>query len=266
MQHPSLLFFTTFFLLLSSSVMGQVSFYFGDTLHLLEVSEAQNSRLYDIEVEFDEKYSDQFSQQKLGFKLEKMKLERDRKLEEVLSTRQLKVLNEKRFIASKSGSANTVKFLSDYGAFVEKTGDVETFTINEGLPRAAAKKLEEIASKHKTMKVDGFMFYADPLDPKRSEIERLREKWVDHKMFSPYTGPKFCGGFHPDFCVTWTKNEATFYALICLGCSELKFIAPRKKVTFDFERMALNLFGQFAAMSFRERKKEMKAYKAPGRP
>ena len=75
--------------------MGHVSFYFGDTLHLLEVSEAQNSRLYDIEVEFDEKYSDQFSQQKLGFKLEKMKLERDRKLEEVLSTRQLKVLNEK---------------------------------------------------------------------------------------------------------------------------------------------------------------------------
>ena len=61
--------------------------------------------------------------------------------------------------------------------------------------RAAAKKLEEIASKHKTMKVDGFMFYADPLDPKRLEIERLREKWVDHKMFSPYTGPKFLWWF-----------------------------------------------------------------------
>ncbi len=152
---------------------------------------------------------------------------------------------------SKEKMKSDGKFLQDFSAYLKSIEDVDSFLVFEGLPRLKGKRLEDIKQKNDTLEIGGWSFFAKPLEVSDSTADLLRWTLVDFKSFEPYGGPKFCGGFHPDFCVEWEVGGEKQYMQICFGCEEALLLYPdKKKVVFDFNERARTAFAHFAISNF----------------
>lgn len=99
----------------------------------------------------------------------------------------------------------------------------------EGLPHygfEARVFKEEVATKE-VVPVHDYTFYKRPLEVVTNDVESLKALSGDALSFSHFGGSKMCGGFHPDYCLVWKNGEATFQALFCLGCHEVKIYGPQ---------------------------------------
>ena len=140
------------------------------------------------------------SRQELAILMAEMKVE----MESVLTEKQISELVKKQFDKTKKEAKATATSLQAFGSLVEKLGATKKLIVYEGLPRGSKNELRELAAKHKTIKIDGFLFYEKALAPSETTLERLRGTLCDHRSLIPYRGAKFCGGFHPDF---WMYGE-----------------------------------------------------------
>ena len=101
--------------------------------------------------------------------------------------------------------------------------------LHEGLPHQMFEPqslAQELATKE-TVKWGGFPFYAPRIDPSAPDARRLRDLLSADSSFKPYSGPKKCGGFHPDWLVEAGTGDGATRALLCFGCSEVKFLGAR---------------------------------------
>jgi hypothetical protein len=234
-----------------NTTYAQQSFFFDESLHQIAVSLQQNEKLTKIEDRLNEEVV--LLQERLRTTqhgLRQQLFERNRALEAVLTPDQLKTLNEKRRDESiKRGNANA-EFLVKFAKYLKAISSANDLLIYEGLPRATEQEIEKIKQANKTIEIDDWIFYAEVLPGNSSIVETLRASLVDYQSFKPYEGGKFCGGFHPDFCVEWKADGRAYYMLICLGCSESVFITPTDKTTFDFNDAAWKSFAQIAMSTF----------------
>jgi len=226
---------------------AQESFYFDESLHKVSVSELQDEKLAAIE----DRLNDDIEQLRERLrttqqKLRQQEFERSIELDAVLTPEQLKSLNEKRHAETIQHAKANAEFMVEFAKYLEAISSSNALIIYEGLPRATDSELKKIKDENKTIVIDGWAFYAEPLPAKASIVEKLRSSLVDYKSFEPYSGGKFCGGFHPDFCVEWKAGDKTYYVQICLGCFEAVFIAPKGNTTFDFNDAAWKSFAQIA--------------------
>jgi hypothetical protein len=111
----------------------------------------------------------------------------------------------------------------------------EKVVLYEGLPHQLFEKslLDEELRTKKTIKVEGFPFYEEPLDLKEEHAKELTRLVSDAKSFQPHTEDKKCGGFHPDYLVEWRKGDEVYQCLTCFGCHEVKIAGPKVALHFD---------------------------------
>jgi len=96
-------------------------------------------------------------------------------------------------------------------------------TLLEGLPHQLVEHglyLQELRTR-KTVEIAGYAFYQRPLPLADADREALRGILSDPGAFHPYTGPKRCGGFHPDYALVWGRGRQAERVLICFGCHEI---------------------------------------------
>jgi hypothetical protein len=99
-------------------------------------------------------------------------------------------------------------------------GRASSLVVYEGLPHQTkeAALLQTELARPDTTRLVGYPFYKPPVAAKNKA--RLRSILADPATYGPYTGPKTCGGFHPDYAVSWTSGGTSSHLLICYGCSE----------------------------------------------
>lgn len=93
--------------------------------------------------------------------------------------------------------------------------------VYEGLPHQAHEKeliAREIVRKD-TTRLHGYPFYT-PARPAK-QAAGLRRVLGSADSYKVYGGPKTCGGFHPDYAVSWNDGAKSYQLLVCFGCGEV---------------------------------------------
>ena len=149
--------------------------------------------------------------------------------------------------------ALTAKDLKQFTPISKGISRASGLTVFEGLPHQmfeAAQLKKELATK-KTIRLHRFPFYERPLPIAADMIEPLRRLSASTKSYRTYSGPKFCGGFHPDYCLAWSDGDTTYHLLICFNCHEMKLFGPKSNLILDIREDAYEAF-----------KKTLKSYRA----
>lgn len=106
----------------------------------------------------------------------------------------------------------------------KKADHVEIF---EGLPAMVGKEVLEAEEKRSdTFKRDIFRFYSPALTLPEKDQKVLLEETLIESSYVPWQGLKLCR-FHPDLLIRFTHDEAVVDLLLCFGCSEAYFLAPK---------------------------------------
>ncbi len=118
-----------------------------------------------------------------------------------------------------------------------------TLTVYEGLPHQAdiVQFRHELATK-KTVRLQGFSFYQQPLEVFAADAKPLRRLCSDPKSFWSYGGMKLCGDFHPDYALVWKDGDQVYNFLICLGCHEMRIHGPKGGMLVDIRDDPFNHF------------------------
>lgn len=136
-------------------------------------------------------------------------------------------------------------YLGAVAGYLQAVARAETLTLYEGLPHPREEKLmaEEI-KKSSTVVLSGFHFYAQRRSPREADVRPFRQLSSDYRSFEPYGGPKFCGGYHPDWCLEWQLGDdgEVYQLFICLGCHEAHFVGPRGELRVDIQSPAYERF------------------------
>jgi hypothetical protein len=119
-----------------------------------------------------------------------------------------------------------------------------SLTLYEGLPHQAweGELLKQELAAKRTVTIHEFPFYQRPLPVASADVEELRGLSAAVDSFSSYAGPKLCGGFHPDYCLSWKDGATTYELLICFGCHEMKFYGPKHEALADIRKDAFERF------------------------
>jgi hypothetical protein len=191
--------------------------------------------------------------------LRQLIFERDIAFESFLSKQRLIELNEKRKLETTNAAKENAEFMSKFAELLLALESAGDFKIYEGFPRTEEKSSAESEKQNKSIKFEEWEFYFEPLEVQTSMVERLRSILVNYKGFQPYSGAKFCGGFHPDFCIEWnSSNNKTFRLFVCFGCHEVLFVSPDEKVSFDFSEETWKSFAQIAIATFQRQADRIK--------
>ena len=119
----------------------------------------------------------------------------------------------------------------------------EKLVIYEGLPHQSLTELVDAERKaKKTLVLDGFDFYAEQITPTPKDAWLLRELASKFETYRPYGGPKFCGGYHPDWCLEWGEGKSVQRLFLCFGCHEAKFDGGAKPVMADLPKKSYEAF------------------------
>ena len=110
----------------------------------------------------------------------------------------------------------------------------------EGLPHQLVEHSAFLGERkaHKTTEVGGYFFYQSPLPLTLEEAAGLRATCLDQQTYAPYSGPKRCGGFHPDYALRWGHGRAAVYTLVCFGCHETQTLDSKRCLISDLPEPA----------------------------
>lgn len=129
----------------------------------------------------------------------------------------------------------TTEELSQFTPISEGVRRASSLTLFEGLPHQNwdyDQHQRELATK-KTVVIHDFPFYERPLVLSTDEVAELRRLCAAAGSYSSYSGEKLCGGYHPDYCLTWKDDTATYDLMICFGCEEMKLYGPQNYLIAD---------------------------------
>jgi hypothetical protein len=111
--------------------------------------------------------------------------------------------------------------------------DVEVF---EGLPHQNNEELlNSELKKRNSFKCNGFNFYKGKKQLSFADTESLRNLLMDRESYRKYSGPKACGGFHPDFVIQFKQKEEIVTIQLCFGCSEARMYKNDRIVYCDLK-------------------------------
>ena len=123
--------------------------------------------------------------------------------------------------------------------------------IYEGLPH---QKFEPDLYQKESLRTDiltiaGHPFYIPAT--MAGDFQILKRLLGNPESLIRFRGEKLCGGFHPDYCVSWAEGGNACYALICFGCQEIIFSKGNEIFRYDIEERVLG-----------ELKQELSKYKS----
>lgn len=111
--------------------------------------------------------------------------------------------------------------------------------VYEGLPHQTKEKelMEREAARKGTIRILGYPFYTPSVPAK--DREALQRILGDARTYAPYSGPKTCGGFHPDYNVSWSSAGTDHHIQICFGCGEALLTDGRLLLAYDVKHTTL---------------------------
>jgi hypothetical protein len=119
----------------------------------------------------------------------------------------------------------------------------------EGLPHQTWEKelLAKESKEKKTIKRHGFSFYDTAITPKKQDKKDLWAICCTRESFRCYGGMKWCGGFHPDWCLEWKDGDKVYRVLICFGCHEARLYGPKNEVLTDLDKPTIDVLKRILA-------------------
>ena len=113
-------------------------------------------------------------------------------------------------------------------------------TLLEGLPHQLVEHSSFLQERDRKNCVDigGYYFYKKPLPLAPADESSLRAIATELATYHPYSGPKRCGGFHPDYALRWGDGRDAVYTLICFGCHETQTLGRKDYLIADLPEPA----------------------------
>lgn len=124
-------------------------------------------------------------------------------------------------------------FLREALVFQRSLSSSKQLFIYEGLPHQTMdqKLLAVEIDRDDTTRIWKYPFYTPALVASNTEI--LKDILGGSSAIKAHAGAKLCGGFHPDYCISWKSDGGTMCALICFGCGEIAFYSNRGALLYD---------------------------------
>ena len=96
----------------------------------------------------------------------------------------------------------------------------------EGLPRPMADQETWVQESERTDTFlnHDFRFYRPAMQLPSAQRSKVLSSVVRDSSFQAWSGPKYCGGFHPDLLVRFHSDSSVLDVHLCFGCGEAKFI------------------------------------------
>ena len=86
--------------------------------------------------------------------------------------------------------------------------------------------------------IHGYRFYSDPIALTDELKQVIHDLFTTQGTFTPYGGPKLCGGYHADFAVRFDDAGQQYWFLVCLGCHEVLCYAKGEELVIELESTA----------------------------
>ena len=128
--------------------------------------------------------------------------------------------------------------LSDASQFHDSIAVAKEIRVYEGLPHQMFERdlMKKELERLDIIKIATFPFYTPFIVPKDdSSLKAVLSAPASLELFA---GEKMCGGFHPDYCISWNKDAKAFNALICFGCHEIILETEGRRFRYDLSRKA----------------------------
>ena len=82
--------------------------------------------------------------------------------------------------------------------------------------------------------IDGVPFMKTGTVDRDTEV--LRVLLRKEGALTPWGGEKMCGGFHPDFAITWKVEERDVSLMVCFTCHEAIFVSSAGNLNYDLPK------------------------------
>jgi hypothetical protein len=135
---------------------------------------------------------------------------------------------------SKSPEEELVSSFQNYDELAAALDRASSAKVYEGLPHNYWEP-EQYASERKskpTIIIEDFAFYEPPISATPASLTQLHDLLTSKSSFKPFRGPKACGGFHPDWCVTWIDDPHSYTIFLCFGCGDMEAFKDGKRIVF----------------------------------
>ena len=123
---------------------------------------------------------------------------------------------------------------------LRRASNAQPPTLYEGLPHQFVEHelfLRERDTKS-VVESHGYLFYKRPLPLGAADAAAVRATLLDAATYKPYSGPKSCGGFHPDYRLVWGGGRAAREVQFCFGCREIKLFDNNQVLVADLPNAA----------------------------
>jgi len=141
--------------------------------------------------------------------------------------------------------------------FRKSLATASKLVVYEGLPHQLFEQavMQRESERPDVTRIAGYPFYTPAVSAKNEEL--LEKLLSDPKSIDVWIGEKWCGGFHPDYSVSWTSGGNTYSALICFGCEEVIFSEGTRRFRYELAHEACDAFERDLA-SYRSKRPERK--------
>jgi hypothetical protein len=76
-------------------------------------------------------------------------------------------------------------------------------------------------------------FYSPAMPLSSAQRSKVLSRVIRDASYEAWSGPKFCGGFHPDLLVRFHCDSGVIDLHLCFGCGEAKFFDGEGLVHVD---------------------------------
>ncbi len=132
-----------------------------------------------------------------------------------------------------------------YADLVEATRHADFVVVWEGLPRDSGGATTLPNSGEKTpLAIGDQLFHVRPVPLTGEEAAAVSDAILKQKdNFKPWSGVKFCGGFHANYAIEWRAHGVTLaYVLLCFTCQEARFIVGDRVELVDQSKEGVRTF------------------------
>ena len=114
----------------------------------------------------------------------------------------------------------------------------------EGLPHPISdgEQFSKALATKETIRLHEYPFYKGLLPVAAEDVVTLRRLSTAGDSYWGDRGPKQCLPFHPDYCILWLGDKATYEQLICFGCQEMRLYGPERAISLDIRTSTATQF------------------------
>jgi hypothetical protein len=230
--------------------------FFGD--EAVEVSEEQADQIWELEEEYTTELRPLDQQhEELSDKLFIKRKEFQEKKLSILTPQQRDAMLAERFQRGEAKlrekQAVDIMHLRELLPILEKLQTRQSISVLEGPERKSMELPTAPADDPTVEHIGQHFFFKEPLVLNSEDELLFLSTATSYKSFSPFSGFKGCGGFHPDANIRIATQQGTIQILVCFGCREAMIIDGENRVHTDIEPTAYQTLRAVCVRNFRKR-------------